>query len=60
MSIYQLYMQNQTDILSLKRVTEYFVCNRNYEPPCIWERRIAWFLSELGVERKLSEELHCI
>ena len=27
-------MQNQTDISSLKRVTEYLACNRTYEPPC--------------------------
>ena len=31
MSIYQQYMQNQTDILSLKRVMEYYlVCNMSH------------------------------
>ena len=35
MSIYQPYMENQTNILSIKRVIEYLVCVRTLEPPCI-------------------------
>ena len=34
MSIYQLYMENQTNILSKKRVIEYLVCVRTLESPC--------------------------
>ena len=34
MSIYQLYVENQTNTLSIKRVIEYLVCVRTLEPPC--------------------------
>ena len=36
MSIYRLYMENQTNILSIKRVIDYLVCVRTLEPPCIY------------------------